>query len=209
MIESVDTLLSRLQEGRRVRDVEFDALFSNKAKALSAIHWTPVEVAQKAARFFSSKKATKILDVGSGVGKFCVVAAATCPDLEFTGVEQRRTLVAMSRFVAKALGLQNVTFVQRDATKIDWEPFDGFYFYNPFYEHVAHEDYRIDHDVKTSQKSFDQYLTTTQERLTQMPKGTLVVTYNGIGGPMPSSFRCLHSEKIKHSVLSFWKKTSL
>ena len=39
------------------------------------MHWTPVHVARRAAQFLVTGPETRVLDVGSGPGKFCLVGA--------------------------------------------------------------------------------------------------------------------------------------
>ena len=71
-----------------VSNEAFDALYPPGIIALANRHWTPVAVARMAAQYLVSRPGEKILDIGSGVGKFCFVGAASTEG-HFTGVEQR------------------------------------------------------------------------------------------------------------------------
>src|SRR3954471_8285376 len=83
-------------------DVEFDDVYDPEIRALSPQHWTPVQVAARAATLLTQAGATRILDVGSGAGKFCI-AGALSTDAHFTGVERRGRLVETARRAATRL----------------------------------------------------------------------------------------------------------
>ena len=66
-------------------------------------YFTPVAVARRASQMLRDANAKWVLDVGSGSGKFCVVAALESPAVQFVGVEQRAHLVDVARATADAL----------------------------------------------------------------------------------------------------------
>ena len=70
-------------------------------------HFTPIEVAKKAAAFLSLDNNKKIVDIGSGIGKFCLTAAHLFPNCEFYGIEQRLALHEVAIKVTEKLQLQN------------------------------------------------------------------------------------------------------
>src|SRR5690606_8986044 len=82
-------------------DEDFDSLLPLKTRMLSSRHWTPVSIAVRAAEYLAQHEATKVLDIGAGVGKFCLVAASHSPKGEFFGVEQRESLVRLSKKLAQ------------------------------------------------------------------------------------------------------------
>lgn len=51
-------------------DTEFDWLYPKQFQLLSLKHFTLLPIAQKAAEFLSLPN-TRVLDIGSGAGKFC------------------------------------------------------------------------------------------------------------------------------------------
>ena len=53
-------------------DNQFNHLYPASINKLARGHWTPIEVAWKAASFLAIENGVKILDIGSGVGKFWV-----------------------------------------------------------------------------------------------------------------------------------------
>ena len=75
-------------------DSQFHALFPASVHELARNHWTPLRIAQKAADFLAAEGGMKILDIGSGIGKFCLAAAYYKPNAFYYGIEQREDLVA-------------------------------------------------------------------------------------------------------------------
>ena len=83
-------------------DNRFNRLFPEPVRLLAARHWTPLAVARKAASFLAADKGKRILDIGSGAGKFCLAAAYFTPDADFFGIEHRNDLVEYAQEAAKS-----------------------------------------------------------------------------------------------------------
>ena len=118
-------------------DKIFNSLYPKPIQEVAEKHWTPLEVAKKAAAFLATSPDVKILDIGSGSGKFCLTAAHYHPLTFFYGIEQRANLVELSTDLAVKLQLANVSFICNNITNIDFGKFDHFYFYNSFYENIT------------------------------------------------------------------------
>src|SRR3954471_20676012 len=86
-------------------DDEFDTVYSERVRSHSERHWTPVEVATRAADLLVASAYTRVLDVGSGAGKFCIVGALATRHGRFYGVEQRADLVHAAREAARHYGV--------------------------------------------------------------------------------------------------------
>ena len=187
-----------------IDDIAFDALYPPLIRRLSPTHWTPVAVARRAAQLFRDGGARRILDVGSGAGKFVLTAAHAAPDLFFVGIEQRRHLIEAARHVRSALGIANARFFHGDVTRTTWSSFDGIYFFNPFGENLLAEHDRIDSAVELSQTRFDDDVLRSERGLAAARVGTAVVTYNGCGGNVPSSYKLAHKEVVEGASLRLW-----
>ena len=187
-------------------DPVFDQLYPPDIRILSSLYWSPVAVARRAAHLFRIAGARRVLDVGSGVGKFAIAAAAAAPDVHFRGIEQRARLVEIARRVAVGLQLPNVDFEVGDATAIEWASYDGLYFFNPFYENLFEPDERIDTDVELSSVRFFDEVLRVEALLRAAPEGTVMVTYHGLGGRIPSSYELLASERAHTDSLRLWVK---
>jgi len=150
---------------------------------------------------------TTILDVGSGVGKFCLVAAHERPAARFVGVERRPSLVEIARHLAAETGIANVRFECGDALDLDWTGFDGFYLFNPFGEHLTTADEVLDSSVEHDATAYITSVVAVQDRLATVRPSARVVTYHGFGGPVPDSFEQVLAVTIGWGRLVLWVKT--
>ncbi|HCN83307.1 MAG TPA: hypothetical protein DIT07_06740, partial [Sphingobacteriaceae bacterium] len=116
-------------------DEEFDWLYPEHFQLMSVKQWTPLPVARKAAKFLA-RPGAKILDIGSGIGKFCLAAGYHFPETFFYGVEQRHELICLAEEAKRYTRLSNVNFVYANITQVNFKEFDHFYFYNSFYENI-------------------------------------------------------------------------
>jgi SAM-dependent methyltransferase len=198
--------MSPVPDPRSADDTSFDLLYPRELRARSSRYWTPVEVARTAARLFRRAGARDVLDVGAGVGKFALAAAAAAPELRFAGIEQRPHLVELARVAAERLELTNVRFQTGDATRVPWQPFDGLYFFNPFAENLYDGPARFDDRVELTRDRFIGDVLRVEAALRAAPLGTAFVTYHGMGGRIPSSYD-LEQDVLAHSDrLRLWVK---
>ena len=91
-------------------DSHFDQLYPFAIQTLARRHWTPLYVARLAARFLAEDTAAKILDIGSGSGKFCLAAVYYHPRAFFYGVQQRKSLMHHPENAKEVLGFRKVTY---------------------------------------------------------------------------------------------------
>ena len=100
-------------------DEEFNRLYPVVMQLLAHKHWTPLNIAKKAANFLAAEPHKKILDIGSGVGKFCLSAAYYKPNSFYYGVEQRENLIAFSEAAKNSLEIVNVSFIYGNFTQLN------------------------------------------------------------------------------------------
>ncbi|HEX7601870.1 MAG TPA: methyltransferase domain-containing protein [Polyangiaceae bacterium] len=196
-----------LKEGVAISDAIFDLVFPRAVRIVSSVFWTPVSVALRAAELLVVDRGTRVLDVGSGAGKFCVVGALAT-GASFTGIEQRAHLVAIAREAAQRLGAR-ASFVHGRLASDSLQDIDAIYFFNPFAENAFPPEDHLDHTVELSldRALFDVEL--AERLLTGAKVGTRVVTYHGFGGDMPSTYTLQLTEKHRTDQLDLWVKTSL
>jgi SAM-dependent methyltransferase len=186
-------------------DLAFDSIYDKAIRDLSRQHWTPVRIAARAAWLLTQHGARRILDVGSGVGKFCLVGAQIT-EASFVGVERRAHLVDIARGAAARLEISRATFVHANIDSFSFEGFDGIYLYNPFYEQIGEYLDPIGPDLDRSAIAFRHYVNTTVEKLRGLDSPVVVVTYHGFGGTMPPAFRCVADEVAGNDRLEVWSK---
>jgi predicted RNA methylase len=188
-------------------DDVFDHQLPRRMQMKSSVHFTPVAVARYAARLLAPRPGMRVLDVGAGPGKFCVVAAREVPTATFVGVELRPHLVHMARKLASRAGVDNVSFVEGNALDIDWTEFDAFYFYNPFAEQLQDEGFALDRSLAFEPSKFVEYVMGARQRLSAAALGTRVVTYHSFGAPAPHGYDFVESHAIGTDRLELWVKT--
>ncbi len=184
-------------------DAELNKVYPEHVQKLSRRHWTPLLIARESANFLAGSEEVTILDIGSGVGKFCIAAGYFHPQARFVGVEQREGLVKLSEDTRTRLGLSNVSFICSNFTQIDFSLYDHFYFYNSFYENLSGTD-KIDDSIDYSAELYNYYTRYLFKQLDKKPAGTRLVTYHSLEDEVPAGYHIVNSSR--HETLKFWIK---
>ena len=194
----------RLRHGAIVDDETFDALLSEQAQKKSVSYWSPVAAAQQASRLFHDAGAQRILDVGSGSGKFVTIASLTL-ERRVWGLERRGNLVRESRQLAQDLGAE-VVIIEGALEAVEPRRFDGFYFFNPFGEYVADDADRYDAQFPRSFEAYVNDARRVERWLRAAPLGTALITHHGLGGRIPGSYEVRHTERFGKGLMRLWVK---
>ena len=184
-------------------DLAFHRLYPVDIQMLARRHWTPLHIARLASQFLAQHSRARILDIGSGAGKFCLASAYYKPQAQFTGVEQRIHLVDIAESAKGILDLNNLEFVHANFTQIDFRSFNAFYFYNSFYENLITED-RIDESIDYSSELYHYYCRFLFQKLEEMQPGTRLVTYHSLEDEIPPSYEL--KETHAEGLLKCWEK---
>ncbi|MGZ3655206.1 MAG: methyltransferase domain-containing protein [Bdellovibrionota bacterium] len=187
-----------------VDDESFDLLFPPDVRRHSSFHWSPLRCAVRAARLAVAEPGSRVLDVGAGAGKFCLIGSLATEGV-FFGVEQRKYLVDAARAIADRYKIPRVQFDHGNMMHYDWAGFDSIYLYNPFSENLD-KSIQIDNDCDFSADLYIAYIRTAQKKLAHLAEGTRVVTLNGFGGDLPPSFKLIHKEGSDSLPLELWIK---
>lgn len=198
-----EVVVNALRYQKVVSDRAFDAIYPEPVRERSLQYWTRVDVARRAAELLVTDASTRVLDVGSGAGKFCFVGALTTPG-HFTGVEQRCHLVEVARTIARHYGASRATYVHGDMRQVDWREFDAFYFFNPFAENCFRGDERFDDSVVLTPERREIDLRDAIAALARAPLGTRVATYHGLGCDLPKSYERVVQEMAGAGLLELW-----
>jgi SAM-dependent methyltransferase len=184
------------------KDATFDTLYPQHIRDLSQMHWTALDVALEASNFLATPGA-RVLDIGSGVGKFCISAAVYHPDTDFFGIEQRKDLFNHANAAKEQIGVENAHFSFGNLTELNYENYDSFYFYNSFYENIEPGS-RIDYAVKTSFELYNYYTEFIHDMLSSRPTGTRLATYHAPDKQIPPSYKLIDNSYSR--VLKMWVK---
>jgi cyclopropane fatty-acyl-phospholipid synthase-like methyltransferase len=195
-------IASALRHGSPLADPMFDLIFPAEQRLRSWVHWTPIDVALRASALLAVRPGARVLDIGAGVGKLCLIGALTT-DASWFGIELDANMVDAARAAAALLGVeQRATFVRADATLVEWDTVDSIYLFNPFAEGLfAHAS-----DPLERRDTYVAYVAAVQRRLHAAPGGTRVVTYFGFGGEMPPGYELVHRELARDDELCVWER---
>lgn len=187
-----------------VNDEKFHQLYPFYIQKLADKHFTPLLVAKHAAEFLVPENGAKVLDIGSGAGKFCLAASHYQPRGLFYGIEQRKDMLDHAVEAEYKLDLNNLSFIHGNFTQLDFTKFDNFYFYNSFYENIEGT-VKIDHKIQYSVSLYNYYNAYLFKQLEKMPDGTRVATYHTWENQMPPGYYVVKTKFEKQ--LKFWIKT--
>jgi SAM-dependent methyltransferase len=197
-------VFSKLKNNVAVFDEEFDAIFPEDVREHSNRHFTSVFIAQQAAAFLTEEGAKTILDIGSGTGKFCLVASALSK-AQFTGVEHRTYYVEIGNDCAKQFGLLNCKFIADTILNIDFSNYDAFYIFNPFLE-AKDPSAQMDETLKVGLKEYETYSAYVYKQFDSLRVGTRIASYWTSKTQFPPSFQLVKS--AFGDTLTFWRKIS-
>ena len=149
----IQRLFDRVRTGAHVWNAQFDRILPLCWRRFSIMHWTPVQVARRAAQFLVSGPETQVLDVGSGPGKFCLVGALATQGIlpvwnrDHIWWNSLGALPISTPFPGCAFCVP----MPETWTGADY---NAFYFYNPFYENLD-PDKKLDERVELSPSLYD------------------------------------------------------
>lgn len=197
-------IFKQIRQNIDVKDAVFNKIYPPNIQVVADRHWTPVAVAKMAAKYLVEKPGTKVLDIGAGAGKFCLVGAAATEGF-FYGVEQRSSLTKISKKIAVRHNIANVEFIHSNIDKINFSEYEAFYFFNSFFENVDTLN-PIDDTILPDSDLYHTYSDYVKEQLNKTPVGTRLVTYWSKWDEIPTNFEFVDS--ACNGFLSFWKKVS-
>ncbi len=180
----------------------FNKFLPEDLQRISKIHFTPIRIARIATEWLTEDGKKNVLDIGAGIGKFCITGALNS-DSFFCGIEYRPSLVKVANDLIETFEIQNAIVYNQNITDIDFTDFDAFYLYNPFYENIVYKK-RMNNEVPLADSFYRNYLDYTVQQLENCKKGSRIVTFHGDNLEVPGSFEI---KKIsKNGLLKLWIK---
>jgi hypothetical protein len=180
----------------------FSQLLPEYLQKASRLYFTPIHIAKTATQWLTEDGKKRILDIGAGVGKFCIVGAKYS-NSQFYGIEYRPSLAKLANELIVHYEIDNATVLHNDVVDVDFSNYDAFYLYNPFYENLISSK-RLNSEVELSGPLYRHYLAYTERELSKTIPGTRLVTFHGNDFEIPDSFK-----KIRETVdgsLKLWIK---
>jgi hypothetical protein len=189
-----------------LRDHGFDRLLPMRLRAASDRFWTPLDAIKRAATWFDQERITSVVDIGSGVGKFCV-AGALASSCSFIGIEQRSSLATVARNLARIFAVDDrVSIIDGRFGEIETPAADCYYLYNPFEENLFSAGEALDNDVELTAERFRNDLRCFRALVASLPIGAYILSYNGIAGHMPACLQELRVDRELPAVLRLLQK---
>jgi cyclopropane fatty-acyl-phospholipid synthase-like methyltransferase len=192
----------KLLNGDSFTDKDFDILLPEEHRTVAFTHWTPLNIIEKVVEFIKDNKCQKVLDIGSGVGKFCLIGASLS-NAHFHGVEIRKQSHLYALSLAKATQLNNISFANQNICDVDFLPYDCFYYYNPFFENID-ANRSIDNSLVLSEQNYQNYVQYIKTELNKKEEGTFLISFHTNPYEIPNSYKMLY--EFENLFLCFWKK---
>ncbi len=183
-----------------MRIIDFDELLHSEFQKLSTTFWSSNEIIDLTIDWLELNSTSRVLDIGSGVGKFCVLGSQIS-DASFTGVEIRKNLVAEAKRLANKLELDNCVFIHSDVRDFDFQEYDSFFYYNPFCEHIAIDEV-IDNTIEFSRENHRKYEELMFEKLKTLSVGIKIITYCSSDFILPRNYHLIKTNG--DSTLALW-----
>lgn len=203
---SAEVIAEAIRSGLCPDDASFDLFMSRELRRLSGRHWTPLAVALRVAEWLDGAGVGNVVDLGSGGGKFCVVAALASK-CSFIGIERRPRFVEAANLLARVFRVDDrVQFVHGTLSRRTIPAADAYYLYNPFGENLFGPGEHLDDDVELSPQRYERDIALVETFFDRAPVGTIVVDYNGFGGRMPGSYQEVVVDREMPDLLRMWRK---
>ncbi len=192
------TLKERISRGNN----SFNQLYNPYIQQIAEFHFSLVDVALAAAAYLVDAPTSKVLDIGAGAGKFCLIGAATTNG-HFTGIELRANLVKIAQDLSTAHQISNTTFIEDNITNIEFKHYSAFYHFNAFYENIDPTGI-IDQTIPLNKELYTSYSQYVKKQLQTMPIGTKLATYFSYKEEVPNDYKAV--KKLFGGKLIFWEK---
>ncbi len=106
--------------------------------------WSHGRIVETAAKFFVG--CSNVLDIGSGIGKFVIMASQFNKDTIFTGVEIDNKYYKISKSIKEHFKADKVKLIKDNFCNLDLSIYDGIYIFNPF--HMSTNNHNSNESIK-------------------------------------------------------------
>ena len=178
----------------------FIKLLPAKLKDLDHEYWSDYDHIQQSCEWL--KNCNNILDVGSGVGKFCIIGTQILSS-NFFGIEIKSQLYKQAKTILSHLPKHHVKFIYGDLFELSLLDYDGLYIYNPFVENISLGK-KIDNSIHYSERVYNALHNQLMIKLDTLKPNSLVVNNSFVTDYFNENFELIdvHSDPS----LTLWKK---
>jgi SAM-dependent methyltransferase len=202
-VAQAEMVARALRRGEAVTDHDFDEIYPAPIREASAVHWTPVRVAARIVELLALRDGERLLDVGAGAGKFCIVAAAIT-GARVHGIERRPELVVVAQEAARRMSVD--LEIAEASLEPDLAPsFDAAYFFNPFVLPLLLPGISIyAADRYAGRAAVD--VAAAEAFFSRARPNMRIATFCGFGGVVPPSYERRVHEPWDGGLLELWCK---
>ena len=186
----------------KLNEKTFNEFLPENIANKSRLFFTPGDVAIQSAKWLTDNYEGKVLDIGAGIGKFCLFGAYFTKS-EYFGIEMRQHLVDIAVYMFEIFEIKNAKIIHGNITDFQFKDFNAFYMYNPFHENLVPH-LRMDNNALLSPDFYCTYMKHTRSQLAMAKKGTKLVTYHGTNFEVPASY--VKVEEFFDGDLKYWIK---
>ncbi|TGK78311.1 methyltransferase [Leptospira noumeaensis] len=192
--------------GNPMTDEIWDSYLPEKFKVLSPYQWTPIPVIERTWKYLSEEQVKSVVDLGSGLGKFCIyLSLLSKSSFPIHGLEDREDLVLIADSLKRKWGVENINWERTNFLKQFPYGHSHYYCFNPLYETMK-GNHSIDISKEKSANQFLKDLQTFKQNLILLKPKTKLITFHGFGGSYLPGFKTLLKEEIEGGEFRVWEK---
>ncbi|TGL37239.1 methyltransferase [Leptospira perdikensis] len=196
----------KISVGDPMTDVVWDSYLPKNFQTLSPFQWTPVSVIERTWAYLQVDQAKSIVDLGSGVGKFCIYLSLLSKDtIRIIGLEDREDLVSVSESQKILWDRNQVEFQRFDFLKNFPSGHSHYYCFNPLYETMKGK-HSIDQQKEKSASRFLKDLQILKQNLLLLKPKSKLITFHGFGGNYLPGFKTVLKEEISGGEYMVWER---
>ncbi|TGL04422.1 methyltransferase domain-containing protein [Leptospira bouyouniensis] len=192
--------------GEPMTDQIWDKFLPVKYQTLSPYQWTPISVVLSTWEYLREEKVSSVVDLGSGVGKFCLnLARVSEHQFPILGIEDRKELFQIADSLREKWNFKKVKFEHGNFLKEFPYGYSHYYCFNPLYETMK-ASHSIDGSKDKSAILFIQNLQLLKNHFLNCKIGTKIITYHGFGGSTLPGFKVLLKKELEFGEWMVWER---
>jgi hypothetical protein len=201
-IAAIQDIFEDLKAGVFPLDDHFDRFYPALSTELSAQHFSSFYTCKQVLDFFGSDESLNVLDIGSGIGKFCFLGALLTKS-NFTGIELRESLHKWAEHVRSVAQMNQIQFLNGDVKDLNFQAYNCFYLFNPFMEYKDGKR-KIDATISTERGAYTDLLSSLFNKLEALPSGIKLATYHVGMDLIPTTYQ-LVDRKLGNTLCLYVK----
>ncbi|XDD41411.1 methyltransferase [Leptospira sp. WS60.C2] len=187
-------------------DQNWDSHLPLPYQSLSHYQWTPIQIVELTWEYLQKQTIRSVVDLGSGVGKFCLhLATLSKGRFPIVGIEDRSDLFTVSETLREKWNLSSVSFLNQSFLEDFPLGHSHYYAFNPLYETMK-ASFSIDMQKEKSALLFLQSVQILKNHLFRCKVGTKLITYHGFGGSVLPGYQLVLKKELEMGEWAVWER---